>query len=362
MSSARTDVTNTAPADGEAHEPEGVMDIAKRVVSEFSDDDVPGMAAEIAYHAIFAIPPLLVVFITLAAVIDEFSSFNLAERLRDTINSSAPESTQEILNSLIENAVEQVGGGLASIGLAVSIVIALWAGSNGVSALIKSFNKAYDTGEDRSFIRKKLASIALTICLGLIVNIAFVLLVFGNRIGGWMAERFGMGNTFDWVWNISRYPLGMIVVVLMLMLLYYVGPNVNQLVRWVIPGAVLSTVLWVILLVGFSLYLTFANPGSAYGALGGVIIFLFFLYLTSIIFLVGAEVNAVLAHRYDEELIEDLDLNGEEVSTPQLAGAEAAGAAALARPNVSMKQLLVGALTTIGVVLIGVFTGRDARD
>jgi membrane protein len=275
----------------------GAVGIGKQLMAEIGDDDVPGLAAEVAYHAIFSIPAMLVVFVTLAAVINNVFDYDLASRLNDAIQDSAPESTHEMLEALVTNAVEQVDGGAASIGLASAVLVALWAGSNGVGVLIKAFNRAYDATELRSFARRKGLSILLTVMLGLIVNLAFALWVFGGRIGSWLASEFRMGSTFDWAWNLSRFPVGVVVIAFTLALLYYFGPTMDQTFRAVLPGAILATALWSALVLGFSVYLFFANPGSAYGALGGVIVFLFFLYLTSLVFIVGAELNSILAHR-----------------------------------------------------------------
>lgn len=344
-----------ASASTSGEESRGVIGTLRELVSEFQDDDVPGMAAEVAYHAIFSIPPVMIIFITLAAVLDKFGDVNLADRMRDLVNSDAPESTREILVALIENAVEQVDGGLASVGLATSLLIALWAGSNGVAALIKAFNRAYDTGEQRSFAKKRIVAIALTIALGLIVNLAFLLWVFGGQIGNWMARQFGMGSTFEVFWSISRWPLGATIIILMLMLLYYIAPNVDQTARWVVPGAVLSAALWLVLVLGFSIYLRFASPGSAYGALSGVIVFLFFLYLTSLVFILGAEFNAVLARRHDQVMIEDLAEEEKE------AAEVAVELGTQPQRSLSTGQLAVGAATTVGVVLAGLVSRRLSK-
>ena len=326
---------------------DGVVAIAKEVISEITDDDVPGLAAEVAYHAIFSIPAILVVFATLAALINNVAEYNLETRLNEIINDSAPASSRPMLRDLVENAVAQVDGGAATIGLAGAVVAALWAGSNGVGALIKAFNRAYDATERRSFPRMKGASILLTIMLGGIVNLAFALWVFGEQIGSWLAGAFGMGSTFDWVWNLSRIPVGVLVTMFMLGLLYYFGPTTDQKVRSVLPGTVLATVLWGALVLGFSVYMYFANPGSAYGALGGVIVFLFFLYLTSLVFIVGAELNAVLARRYEERYQEAVV---GDIAEPQFGDAPRIAASPSSGPS-TMGSLALGAVTTVGIVL-----------
>jgi membrane protein len=94
-----------------------------------------------------------------------------------------------------------------------------------------------------------------------------------------------------------------------LAILYYAGPNIEQSFRWVSPGSVLATILWLVATAGFGLYLNVSNPGSAYGAVGSVLVLLFFLYVTGIIFLLGAELNAVLGKRYDPETVQDLATN-----------------------------------------------------
>ncbi|MEZ4521754.1 MAG: YihY/virulence factor BrkB family protein [Thermomicrobiales bacterium] len=335
----------------------GIVAMAKELVGEITEDDVPGLSAEVAYHAIFSIPALFVVLLTLAAIIDNVANVALASRLQEMITQNAPESTQDILESLVTNAIDQADGGTASIGLATALIVALWAGSNGVGALIKAFNRAYDTEEDRSFPKKKASAVLLTIMMGIVVNLAFVLWVFGGQIGGWLAEEFNMGSTFDWVWNLSRIPVGVLVIIFMLSVLYYYGPMAKQEFRWVLPGAVFSTVSWGVLVLGFSIYLRFASPGSAYGALSGLIVFLFFLYLTSLLFLVGAELNAVLARRHDEryqtaigvesrmrarEAVVDLD------STPRRSIPAASSAASLA----------VGVVATVGIVLASLLGRR----
>ncbi len=96
------------------------------------------------------------------------------------------------------------------------------------------------------------------------------------------------------------------VVALILAVLYYAGPNVDQSFRWSSPGSILATVLWLLATAGFGLYLRVSNPGSAYGLVGSVLVLLFFLYVMGIVFLLGAELNALLGQRYDPKTIRDL--------------------------------------------------------
>lgn len=289
---------------------------AKEVVKEFQSDDATGLAAEVAYHLIFSLAPLLIFTISMAAIVDTFTGVDVAGQLQDLIAENAPGDAQAILNDLVESAIAQTSGGFASFGAISAALIALWSGSNALGALMKAFNRAYDVEEERSFVKKKLVAIGLTVMLGVLVNLAFVLFVFGGDIGAWVADWLGLGTVFDWVWNISRFPIAVIFIMFLLALLYYFGPNVEQSFVFVSPGSVIATLLWIAVVFGFQIYLTFSDPGSAYGAAGGVVVLLFFLYVTSVVFLLGAEINAVIGRQKDPQTIADLNSGRERSGTP----------------------------------------------
>lgn len=289
---------------------------AKQVFAEFKADDVTGLAAEVAYHLIFSLAPLLIFTISMAAVIDTFTGVDVAGQLQQLIEENAPGDAQAILSDLVENAIAQTSGGLASFGAISAALLALWSGSNALGALMKAFNRAYDVEEERPFVKKKLVSIGLTVMLGVFVNLAFVLFVFGGDIGSLVANWLGLGSVFDWIWNISRYPIGFAFIAFLLALLYYLGPNIEQSFVWISPGSIIATVLWVLVVFGFQIYLTFSNPGSAYGTAGGVVVLLFFLYVTAIAFLLGAEINAVIGRQNDPETIADLNSGRERSKAP----------------------------------------------
>ena len=284
-------------------------DLGKRLYREVRDDEVTTMAAAFAYHWVFAIPSLLILVVVVAALLNRATAVPVVERLRALIGDHAPADTQAVLNRLVDNAVAQVGGGAASLGLIGTVLLALWSGSNGIGALMKAFNRAYDVGEGRPFVTKKLVAVGLTVLLALFVNLAFALLVFGRRLGEWLAGWVGLGSLFDVLWGLLRWPAAVAAIGLLLALLYYLGPDVEQSFRWISPGSVVATLGWLLLVVGFGLYLRVASPGSAYGTLGSVIVLLFFLYLTGLVFLVGAEVNAVLQQRHDPATPWDLATN-----------------------------------------------------
>jgi membrane protein len=289
--------------------------LAKETLQDIKRDDVPGLAAEIAYHAIFAIPPLIIFMVTVAALVNQTTGVPVAERLYEFINRSAPGETRQLLNTLVDKAIQQTDGGVASFGVVGAALLALWSGSNGVAALIKAFNRAYDVEETRGWFKKKAIAIGLTLLLAVMANAAFVMLVFGGKLGKWVAGKANLGDTFTLIWSIAYWPLAVIFVMFVLAILYYLGPNVEQSFRWISPGSVVATVVWILIAVGFRLYLTFSDPGSAYGAMGSIVVLMFFLYLSGIAFVLGAEVNAIIGRRYDPEVIEDLARNPEKIES-----------------------------------------------
>lgn len=316
-------------ARGNADRSDGTIPVtvlAKRTFEEFKKDDVPEIAAGVAYHAIFAIPPLIALVIALAALLNHVANVPIADRLVDLINENAPDQTRPLLLDLVDGAVKQVSGGAALFGVLLTLGIALWSGSNGVSTVMKAFNRAYDVIEDRSFIKLKLTAIGLTLVVGVLVILAFAMLVFGKPIGDAVAVRLGMGQAFDITWSIVQIVAPIIFIMFVQALLFVFAPNVKQSFRWVSPGAVFSTVAWIALLFGFRYYTTFANPGSAYGTVGSVVVLMFFLYVSSIIFITGAEVNAVVSRAHDPETVRDLAHNLHKIENPldELAARQAA--------------------------------------
>lgn len=276
------------------------IEFGKRFMAEFKSDDLTGMAAETAYHLVFAIPPILILLVTGAAMLNTFTDIPVVENLRSTVDQRAPADLKAVFDSTIDSAINKANGGAVSIGAAVTLIVALWSASNAVASLIKGLNRTYDVDEERGLVKKKVMSLGLTILFLILFNAAFVLFVFGRQIGVWIADKIGLGSVFSSLWNIGRWPVAVVLIMFFLSLLFYFGPNIDQDWRWVSPGSIFATLLWVIVVFGFKFYLAVSNPGSAYGIFGALVVLLFFLYVTGLIFLLGSELNAVILKRSDE--------------------------------------------------------------
>jgi membrane protein len=284
---------------------------------KIQEDDITGLGAEIAYNAIFAIPAFLLFLVTLAAVVNQFTGVPVAGSLQTIIAERAPADTRPLLEELVQGVIGRVSGLAVSIGAITTIVLALWGGAGGMDAVIKAFNHAYDVKETRPFVRQKLTSIGLTLLSAILVVSAFVLFVFGGNIGAWVANLFGLGSVFTLVWNLLRWPLAIIFIAFLLAVVYYFGPNIQQSFRWISPGSIVATILWLLIVLGFKFYLLVSNPGSAYGVAGSVLVLLFFLYLSGMIVVLGAEINAVLEKHVDRKTITDLAHHPEKVESPE---------------------------------------------
>jgi membrane protein len=283
-----------------------VKALGKELFAEFGKDRVTTLAAAFAYFTVFAIPALIILSVTIAAIVNDVTNVKVTENLRELIAERAPADTKDLLNSIVDNAIAKVGSG-ASFGAIFAALLALWAGSAAVGALMESFNVAYGVEKDsRSFLRKKGVTLGLTLLLAIFINLAFVLLVFGERIGQWIADKAGLGTAFDVTWTLLRWPVSIAAIAVILAVLYYAGPDIEQSFRWISPGSVFATVLWLLATALVGIYVAFSNPGSAYGVVGSVLVLLFFLYITGIIFILGAELNAVLGKRYDQKTVQDL--------------------------------------------------------
>lgn len=269
-------------------------ELAQKIWAKISDHEVTTLSTSFAYYWVFAIPPLLILIVMIAALINRATDVQVVENLRDLLNDRAPANTRPLLRELVDNAVAKVGGNTASFGAILTAGLALWSGSNAVQILIKGFNRAYDVEESRPFVRLKLLTVGLTLVLVLFVNLAFALLVFGRQLGEWIAGKFGLGSAFDFTWMIARWPIAILGIMLLGAVLYWAGPNVEQPFRWVSLGSAVATVLWLLLVAGFGLYLLVADPASAFGAVGSVIVLLLFLNFSGIIFFLGAEVSAII--------------------------------------------------------------------
>lgn len=260
----------------------------KRTFDEFRDDGLTDWAAALTYYAILAIFPALIVLVSVLGLIGDSAT----QPLIDNVEDLAPGPARDIFIDAIRNL--QNGQGAAGVLFVVGILAALYSASGYIGAFTKAANVIWDVEEGRPVYK----TIPLRIAVTLLMMVLIVLSAFGIVVSGGIAsslgDTIGVGDTAVTVWNIAKWPVIVLLVSLMFSVLYYATPNVRQPgFRWVTPGGILAVVLWILASAGFALYVaSFGSYNKTYGALGGAITFLVWLWITNIAVLLGAELNA----------------------------------------------------------------------
>ena len=272
-------------------------ELARRVWSEFNEDDVLGRAAQLSYYFLLALFPLLLFLTSVLGLIAGEDS-ELRSNLFGYLSAVLPPAAADIINTSVNEAVNASGGGKVSLG----ILATLWAASNGMGAISESLNVAYDVKEARPWWKSRLIAIFLTITLAVLIITALVLVLMGGDIAEWLAAHLGLGNVFEWGWKILQWPVVLGFVLLAFGLIYYFAPDLRDHDwLWVTPGSVIAVVLWLLASFVFRLYLEYFDSYSAtYGSLGAVIILMLWFYFTGIAILIGGEINSEIEHALAE--------------------------------------------------------------
>ena len=266
--------------------PRGWFAVLKRVKAEVKDDNVPLLAAGVAFYAILAIFPAIIALATVYGMVADPAQ---VEAQVAEFAKSLPAGADELITEQLKN-VTSAGRQSLSIGLAVSLLAVLWSVSSGVQGLVKSLNLVYDERETRGFI--KLRGLSLLLTLGAIV-VAVVALVLITVFPG-VIDNFGLGKAGELAASIVRWIVLALLVLVAFAVLYRFAPDrANPRWRWVSGGAVVALVLWLLGSIGFSWYVdNFGKYNQTYGALAAVIILLLWLYLSAFAVLLGAELDA----------------------------------------------------------------------
>jgi membrane protein len=263
--------------------PRGWLDIAKRTGKEVKQDQVPLLSAGVAFYALLSIFPAAIAGISIYGLVaDPKTVRDQIEQLTQLLSPS----TADLVGEQIKQVTGAAGGalGLATV---IGILTALWSASSGMKALITGVNLAYDETETRKFA--KLRGLALLLTLGAMVLLGVALFL----IVGFPALTNSWPTPLAWTAGAVRWILLAVLLIVALAVLYRFAPNRDEPKwTWASWGSAIATVLWVLASVGFSIYAnTFGNYNKTYGALAGVIILMFWLFLTSFVVLVGAELN-----------------------------------------------------------------------
>lgn len=278
MPGAKADRPTEIPA-------QGWKQIVKRGWKEAKADQVPLLAAGVAYYAFLAIFPALVAIVSIYGLFADPAT--ITSQLKSLTEALPGQARQVITDQVTALAARRTALG---IGLIISILIALWSASGGISNMLTAITTAYDEEEKRGFIKKRLLSLALTVGA-----ILFMLIMLGivAVLPPLLNSLFGSG-VLKWVFQILGWLVLMVIVMVVLGFLYRIAPDRDApKIKWVSVGAVVATVIWLLASIGFSIYSsTFGNYAKTYGVFAGIVVLLFWLWLTSYAILLGAEINA----------------------------------------------------------------------
>ncbi len=263
----------------------GWKQVLKRAWAEAKADQVPLLAAGVAFFAFLSLFPALIAAVLVYGLVT--TPQQVASQVQ-SVSDVIPESARSLVTTQLNSLAAAPSKGLG-IGLVVSILAALWSASGGVGNLISTVNLAYDEEETRGFVKRKALALAMTI--GAIV-------FFGVAIGAVAVFPAVIAATdpptgIRIALQVARWVVLVIAVVITLAVLYRYAPDRdNPKFAWTSTGAIIATVLWIVASVGFSLYASFGSYGKTYGSLAGVVVLLMWLWITTYAVLLGAEVNA----------------------------------------------------------------------
>ena len=271
----------------------GWMNTFKRAAKKFSKDRGSMAAGSLAYHWFLALFPALIALLGLVSLLnlDRTQVDNLVKGL----DKALPGSASQVFDQAVTSAISHKSGSLVTV--IVGLVVAVWAASGGMVALETALDVAYEVRTNAKFAKKRIKALILMLCTVVFGGIASVFIVEGGPLGTGIESHMPVhGTAFLMVWDIVRWAVTVILVSLLFSCYYYFGPNrESPKWQWVSPGGVLGTVIFLAASLGFSFYvakLGNASYAKTYGALAGVVLLMFWLYLTGIAILFAGEINA----------------------------------------------------------------------
>ncbi|MBA2443663.1 MAG: YihY/virulence factor BrkB family protein [Rubrobacter sp.] len=276
----------------------GLVDFLKRTSKEIGEDHVSAFAGNLTYKWLFALFPFSVFLLSLLGI---FGAPNLVGTLVEQASAVMPAAAAGFVEEQLLAISGSQAQGALTVGALVSLFFALWGVSGAFRSVMEAMNVMYEVEESRPFWKVYLVSLLLSLTTAVLLVSALVLVVAGPSIGGAVADALGLGGLFQTVWSIVQWPILLGVVLLTIALVYYFAPDVEQRFRWISPGAVVAVALWLAFSLLFSLYANnFGSYSESYGSLAGVAILMLYIYYTSFIVLVGAEMNQVIEENVPE--------------------------------------------------------------
>lgn len=287
----------TAPHPDDPRKPENPTDLKKPSVkhalknafAEFNRDQATDLAAALTYYSVLSMFPAMLALISVLGVFGESES--TANAILQLLEDIGQGDAAAELEGPITNLTQ---ANFAGFGLVTGLGGALWAASNYVNAFGRAMNRVYQVDEGRPFWKLRPQMLLVTVVTLILAALILVGLVLSGDLARTIGSAVGLGEETVMIWNIAKWPVILLLVVLAVAILYWATPNIQQpKFRWMSLGAFVAIIVWIIASVGFGFYVSnFGKYNATYGSLAGVIVFLLWLWLTNLALLFGAEVDA----------------------------------------------------------------------
>jgi membrane protein len=277
-----------------------LRDVTERTLKSFYDDQMTHHAAALTYYSLMSVFPAALLGVSLLGLLGQYPQTydSIVDYLRDVV----PDSTVDAVDTTLRSAFRSKG--TAALTLAISAAVAFYGITGVLEAARRAMNVSFEVERGRGFLRRKLTDLLSSIVLGALVLLTLVLVFVGGELAADLVGFMGLGSTAASIWALVRWPAAALAAMLAFSWIYYVTPDVRQRgFRWITPGAVTGVVLWLVASAGFSLYVSnLGNFNATYGSFATAIILVFWLWLTNVALLFGAELNAEIER--EKELTE----------------------------------------------------------
>jgi membrane protein len=268
----------------------GRFAVLKRTIKEFQEDNMSDWAAALTYYGLLSLFPALIALVSIIGIFGDPAK--TTKTITDIVSQLGPSSAAETFAGPVKSITADRGA--SGILFFVGLGAALWSASGYIGAFMRAANIIYETPEGRPFWKLRPLQLLVTLVMILLLAAVLLGLVLSGPVVGAVAGPLGVGSTAQTVFSIAKWPIMLIAVILMFAVLFHAAPNVKLPgFKWVTPGAILALVVWIVASVIFAFYVAnFGSYNKTYGALGGVVILLMWMWLTNIALLLGMEMNA----------------------------------------------------------------------
>jgi membrane protein len=273
--------------------PSRAVGIAVAAFKRYREHQMTDRAAALTYFAMMSLFPALLVGVSLLGLFGQQGLVQDASNY--LLEHGADETTADVVRKTLQNMISASSGALGAT-LLISIALALNGASGAFGAAGRALDIVYQVAEGRGFVRRKVTDLIAALVVIVLFAVVVVAVFLGGQVADDLFGKIGLGETAASVWSYARWPMALVAAMVAYGLVYRLAPDIRPpTVRWITTGAIVGVVLWLVLSVGFAIYIrNFATYGAAYGAFGAAIVLLLWLYLSANAFLFGAEVNAEL--------------------------------------------------------------------